>query len=115
MMSHQKDKKFRTKLKEEVNMINGFCHTGSWGSFGNLGGWGWIGLILYLLLWIGSIAGFTLLVVWFVRHARVSDGTFAHAPGRPAPKEVLQAQYARGEMTREQYELNKQNIDELKD
>ena len=49
-------------------MINGLCHSGNWGSLGNLGEWGWIGLILNLVLWVGLLAGVTLLVVRGIRH-----------------------------------------------
>jgi len=103
-------------------MFNGFCHFGNWGSFGNFGVWGWIGLILNLIFWVGLIAGLTLLVVWAIRRARVPAANVSYA-GRqptagghntvgslPTAKEILQAQYARGEITREQYELMKQDI-----
>ncbi len=88
---------------------NGFCNTGTWGSLGNFSVWGAIGLILSLILWVGLIAGLTLLVVWAGRRARVpSAGPYAIR--QPTPKEILQAQYARGEITREQYESRKQEL-----
>ena len=86
-------------------MFNGLCHVGNWGSLGNFGVWGWVGLILNLILWIGLFAGLTLLVVRAMKHARVPAAT-----GQPTAKEILQAQYAWGEITREQYELRKQDI-----
>ena len=97
-------------------MFNGLCHFGNWGSFGNFGVWGWIGLVLNLVFWVGLIAGLTLLVVWAIRRARVPAANFSYAGGQntagslPTAKEILQAQYARGEITREQYELMKQDI-----
>jgi len=66
---------------------------------------GRVGLILNLVLWIGLLAGLALLAVRAMRHARVPAATFQS----PA-KEILQAQYARGEITREEYELRKKNI-----
>ena len=86
------------------------CHSGTWGALGNFGVWGGIGLILNLVFWVGLIAGLTLLVVWAIRRARVHTATGAYATGQPTAKEILQAQYARGEITREQYELKKQDI-----
>ena len=86
-------------------MYNGLCNSGTWGFLGNFGLWGWIGLILNLVFWVGLIAGLALLVVWAIRRAQVTD-----AYGKPTPKEILQARYARGEITREQYELGKQDI-----
>jgi uncharacterized membrane protein len=70
-----------------------------------LGAWGWIGLILNLVLWVGLFAGLTLLVVRALRYARVPA-----AVAQPTAKEMLQAQYARGEISREEYELRKQDI-----
>jgi uncharacterized membrane protein len=94
----------------------GVCSSGTWGFLGNLGGWGWVGLTLTLVFWVALIAGLTLLVVLAIRRARVPATTVPHANGQPTAvrlqtaKEILQAQYARGEITREQYEHRKQNI-----
>ena len=86
-------------------MFNVLCHTGTWASLGNMGVWGWVGLILNLVFWVGLLVGLILLAVRARKHARVP------APvGQPTAKEILQAQYARGEITREQYELRKQDI-----
>ena len=81
------------------------CHSGAWGSLGNFGVWGWVGVILSLVFWVGLLAALTLLVVLAVRRAGVPSTS-----GQPSAKEILQAQYARGEITREQYELRKQDI-----
>ena len=98
-------------------MINGLCHSGTWGSLGSLGGWGWAGLILTLVFWVGLLVGLTLLVIGAIRRARIPALT-----GQPntvdqptvgrqqTARQILQAQYARGEITREQYELSKQAL-----
>ena len=88
-------------------MFDGLCHAGAgnWGSVGSFGVWGWIGFILNLVFWVGLITGLILLVVWAIRHAGAPAVT-----GQPTAKEILQAQYVRGEITREQYELMKQDI-----
>jgi putative membrane protein len=97
-------------------MLNGFCHFGNWGSFGNFGVWGWIGLIFSLIFWVGLIASLTLLVIWAIRRARVPAATVPYATGQPTAgvkntaKEILQARFARGEITREQYQ---QMLDDL--
>jgi uncharacterized membrane protein len=97
-------------------MSDGLCHSGTWGSLADFGVGGWIGLILTLIFWVGLIAALTTLVVWAIRRARVPAATLSYASGQPTAggqdiaKETLQAQYARGEITREQYELRKQNI-----
>ena len=89
-------------------MFDGLCHTGTWGSIGNMSVWGWLGLVLNLVFWIGLIAGFIVLAVRAMRRVPASTGT--HATSQPTAKEILQSQYARGEITREQYELKKQDI-----
>ena len=91
-------------------MFNGLCHTGTWGSLGNMGVWGWVGLILNLVFWVGLLAVLTLLVVRAMRRASVPTATVPYATRQPTAKEILQAQYARGEITREQYVLRKQDI-----
>jgi putative membrane protein len=91
-------------------MIDGLCQSGSWGSLGNFPLWVWLGLILNLVFWVGLIAGLILLVVWAVRRARVPAAKAPSATGQPTAKEILQARYARGEITRDKYELMKQDI-----
>ena len=91
-------------------MSNLLCHAGAWGSVGNLGVWGGIGMILNLIFWIGLFAGLTLLVVRALKHARVPTETVPYAFRQPTTKEMLQTQYARGEISREEYELRKQDI-----
>ena len=93
-------------------MFDGLCRAGAgnWGSVGNFGIWGWISFILNLVFWVGLTAGLILLMVWAVRRARVPTATGPHTSGQPTAKEILQAKYARGEITREQYQLMKQDI-----
>lgn len=93
-------------------MFDGLCHAGAgnWGSVESFGVWGWIGLILNLVFWVALIAGLILLVVWAIRRARIPSGTGPQATGQPTAKEILQAKYAQGEITREQYQLMKQDI-----
>jgi uncharacterized membrane protein len=91
-------------------MYAGFCNVGDWGSLANFGGWGWIGLILNLVLWVGLIGGFALLIVWAVRRAQAPVTTVPSATGQLSALEILQALYAQGAITREQYELRKRDI-----
>ena len=79
-----------------------------WGS-GMMGcGWGPAGNpwwnIVSLLFWLLVLAGLALLVVWAVRQP---------GPGEVAsrrPLEILRERYARGEITREQYEQMRQDL-----
>jgi putative membrane protein len=86
-------------------MIGGGMHGfGFWG----LGNLGWPGMILGLIINIGLIVGVVLLVVWLMKRVSApNQGT--QVPYGPVggslggPREILQARYARGEITREQY------------
>lgn len=92
-------------------MFGGLCHAGNWASFADFGAWGWIGLILNVMFWVGLLAGLTAFVVWAVRRARVPAATGPYGAGQPAAKEILQARYVRGEISQEQYELMRQDIE----
>ena len=75
--------------------------------FGVFGGFGLIGMILNLVITIGLIVGLVLLIAWLWRRVN-SDGQARVAQQPTAsealPKEILQVRYARGEITREQYQ-----------
>ncbi|MEJ2559975.1 MAG: SHOCT domain-containing protein [Anaerolineae bacterium] len=72
-------------------------------------GFGLFGLLFMILFWVGLIA----LAVWLVgtlfghsdRRATSSGDHELSAP------EILDRRYARGELTREQYELMKQDLE----
>ena len=64
------------------------------GGFGLLGGL--IGMVFNLLILVGIV----LLVVWAVKRFASSNPS----TGVQTPKEILQARYTRGEITREQYQ-----------
>ncbi len=87
-------------------MYYGLCHFGNWGFVGGLSGWGWVGLVF----WVGLLAGLTLLAVRALRHAPVHALPAPYASAQPTAQEILQARYARGEITREQYEVLKRDI-----
>ena len=73
------------------------------GMFG-WGGYGWIGMIISLLITVAVIVGIVWLVIWLVRRSGSNNLTnFGPAAGQ-SPREILQARYARGEITREQYQ-----------
>ena len=68
---------------------------------------GFFGLILMVLFWGGLIA----LAVWLVK-AIFSSGPASRMPGgsTASPHEILDERYARGEITRDQYEQMKQDL-----
>ena len=73
--------------------------------FGGFGTFGWIGMILNLVITLGVIIGVVLLVVWAVRRIGAAGPGSVTYPGsgQPSAREILQTRYARGEITREQY------------
>jgi putative membrane protein len=77
---------------------NGFC------GYGYLGGSGWI---INLVLTIGILIGLVVLVIWAVRRlTNTLKGTFfsTNPSGVATARDILQARYARGEITREEYQ-----------
>lgn len=76
--------------------------------YGWLGAYGWVGMILNLVITVGVIVGVVFLVIWLVRRfsnsGEGSNSGYSQPGGQPAPREILQTRYARGEITREQYQ-----------
>jgi putative membrane protein len=71
--------------------------------FGGMGLFGgWIGLLFNLAIIIGIV----ILVVWAVK--RFTSGGVS--TGSQTPREILQARYARGEITRDQYQQILQDL-----
>lgn len=71
------------------------------GGMMGFGGLGLIGLLFNLVI----IVGIVVLVVWAVK--RFTSGTSNWnqlSGGNHSPRDILQARYARGEITREQYQ-----------
>jgi putative membrane protein len=68
--------------------------------YGMMGGYGFglIGLIINIAI----IVGILWLTVWAVR--RFTSGTPRWSSGSQTPRDILQVRYARGEITRDQYQ-----------
>ncbi len=67
-----------------------------WG-YGMMGAYGLIGLLFNAVI----IVGVVLLVVWAVKRVAGHNGQLTAGQ---SPRDILQARYARGEITREQYQ-----------
>ncbi len=74
-----------------------------WSGFEGMG-WGWIGLgmVHMLLFWVLVILGIAVLVRWLAGGAR------GETP--PRAMDILKARYAKGEISREQFEEMKREI-----
>ena len=75
-----------------------------WDGFGAMG-WGWIGLgmVHMLLFWVLVILGIVVLARW------LASGS---PEDRQRPLDILKARYARGEITKEQFDDMKRDIGE---
>ncbi len=70
------------------------------GGMMGFGGMGLLGGIIGLILNLAILVGIVVLVVWAVKRF-----TAGNSPsGMQTPREILQARYAQGEITREQYQ-----------
>ncbi len=75
-----------------------------WGGYGY--GMGFFGGLFMLLCWSLIIVGLVLLVRWLWDHGRPAGGGAAGE----APLDILKRRYARGEITKEEYDRIKQDI-----
>jgi putative membrane protein len=78
------------------------------GGFG-LGSLGWIGMILNFVIILAVLGGIVWLVVWGA--GRLSTGAGWSAASGQSAREILQARYARGELSREQYQQMLADLD----
>ena len=80
---------------------------GMMGSGYGLGSFGLVGGLIGLLFNIAIIVGVIVLVVWAVQKFSRSSGTGSQAVSANQPlsaREILDIRYARGELTREEYQ-----------
>lgn len=76
------------------------------GPFGcPMSGGGWLISILMIIFWLLFIAGIVVLAIRLVNRYRVSGSI-----GRETALDILNKRYARGEISREEYERMKQDI-----
>lgn len=68
---------------------------------------GWFGMVLGGLFMVALVIGLIFFVIFLVRAGRHSAWSgYRHGMmmGEPSAKEILQARYAKGEITREEYQ-----------
>ncbi len=90
-------------------MMGGYGgYGGMMGGYGAQGfGFNPIGAIISLVFWALIIGGIVLLVLWLARNAgRTSFGTSAGE----SPLDILKARYAKGEITKEQFDAIKRDL-----
>ena len=75
--------------------------------FGFGGTWGIVGWIISMLFFLLIIVGSILLVLWLVR--QVSHPT-THGISTPRGMEILKERYAKGEISKEEFERMKKDL-----
>ena len=95
-------------------MMPGF----GWDGYGMMSGYGSLGLVGWIIkrvLTIGILFGLVLLVIWAVHRITKKRGgsQLSSGQGRSGlvtAREILQSRYARGEITREEYQQMLEDI-----
>ncbi len=77
-----------------------------WHSVDGMGWWMLWGAIMMVVFWGLIIA----LAVWFVRSLAPPDGG-REERARPSPLDIARERYARGEISREQFEQIRRDVD----
>jgi putative membrane protein len=74
---------------------------------GMMGGYGFnpFGAILSLAIWAVIIGGIVLLVIWLVRNVNVAPHESSESP-----LDILKARYAKGEITKEQFDQMRRDL-----
>ena len=79
------------------NMMGGF-----------FGGGGFIWMIFFFIFVLVIIVGIILLIIWLVKRVSYSGGTIK--TDKNSAMEILKERYARGEITRKEFETIKKDI-----
>ena len=89
----------------------GWMNQGGWGMMGGFG-FPLIGGILMFLFWVLIIGGFVWLIVWLARGgAQSASRALTNTPtANQTPLDTIKARYAKGEITKEQFEEMKRDL-----
>lgn len=87
----------------------GGWNTPGWGPGMMVYGFGhsWVGYLMMILIWGVIILGAVALIRWLIQSGR---GGSQAAPGGSSALEILKARYARGEISKEEFESMKKDI-----
>lgn len=72
----------------------------------HMGNWWWLGFLFYFIVFVGII----ILIVFLVRGLSSSKSQ-GLPPPKEEPLEILKKRYAKGEITKEQYQQMKKDIE----
>ena len=84
---------------------------------GHMGGWmmgnwgmGWFGMIVMLLFWVLVIAGIVFLIRWLVQGTGGRNRSGSNAGTGSQAMDILKERYAKGEISRDEFESMKKEI-----
>lgn len=75
--------------------------------WGTHGGWGWLWMIFTLFF----LAGIVLLIIFLIRYIQGSEKKHL-PPSSEEPLEIIKRRYAKGEITKEQFEQMKKDLED---
>jgi putative membrane protein len=75
-----------------------------WWDWGTFGGW-WIVMVFLMILFWAAVLGF---IIWLI--IRLTRREPTGTAGRKTPLEIARERYARGEITREEFEDLKKDL-----
>lgn len=102
-----------TELFDRVNFVQ-WSQCPLWGmNHGMMGGaWGWIGGIFMMFFWVLVLIALALFIRWLVTAG--GRGRISYGPQEGTVEsalDVLKKRYARGEITKEQFETMRRDIE----
>lgn len=75
--------------------------------WGTHGGWGWLWMTLILFF----LTGVVLLIIFLIRYIQGSEKRYL-PPSHEEPLEIIKRRYAKGEITKEQFEQMKKDLED---
>lgn len=78
-------------------------------------GYGYWGMIIGMVITLVVLGGLVWLIIWAVRRTSNSSNSAYQGGGSASPqtaREILDQRFARGEITREQYQQMKQDLND---
>ncbi len=79
-----------------------------WFAHDTFGWWAAFGFIWMVLFWVALIA----LVVWVIRRATQGGGNRQAPTGGPDPLHIAKTRYAKGEISKEEFDQIKRDLDQ---
>lgn len=79
-----------------------------WGYGDGWGAWGWLWMVMGSLFMLSFWVGIVLLIIWGIR--ALTRGEARPPRGEPTALDIARMRYARGEITREQFEQLKRDL-----